>query len=81
MNHTVKGFVAAGILAFSGSLLAQQSQAPAAPEIAYDSVDLLKWDDAHIVGEVGGVAQDNFAAGESLPAIMQAYRWVLQLPE
>ena len=22
-----------------------------------------------------GVAQDNFAAGESLPAIMQAYRW------
>ena len=22
-----------------------------------------------------GVAQDNFAAGEGLPAIMQAYRW------
>lgn len=22
-----------------------------------------------------GVAQDNFAAGEALPAIMQAYRW------
>lgn len=22
-----------------------------------------------------GVAQDNFAVGESLPAIMQAYRW------
>ena len=58
MNRTVKGFVAAGILAFSGSVFAQ-STAPAAPEIAFDSVDLLKWDDNHIVGEVGGAAQDS----------------------
>lgn len=58
MNRTVKGFVAAGILAFSGSVFAQ-STAPAAPEISFDSVDLLKWDDSHIVGEVGGAAQDS----------------------
>ncbi len=58
MNRTVKGFVAAGVLAFSGTLLAQ-SGAPTAPEIAFDSVDLLKWDDQHIVGEVGGVGQDS----------------------
>ncbi len=58
MNRTFKGFVAAGVLAFSGTLLAQ-SGAPTAPEIAFDSVDLLKWDDAHIVGEVGGVGQDS----------------------
>ncbi len=58
MKRTFKGFMAAGVLAFSGTLLAQ-SGAPAAPEIAFDSVDLLKWDDAHIVGEVGGVGQDS----------------------
>ena len=58
MNRTFKGLVAAGVLAFGGSLFAQ-SGAPAAPEIAYDSVDLLKWDDGHIVGEVGGVGQDS----------------------
>lgn len=58
MNRTFKGIVAAGVLAFGGTLLAQ-SGAPAAPEIAYDSVDLLKWDDAHIVGEIGGVGQDS----------------------
>src|SRR3546814_15377451 len=27
-----------------------------------------------------GVAQDNFAAGEALPAIMQAYRWRVPKP-
>src|SRR5829696_4164788 len=58
MNRTLKGFVAAGILAFSGTLVAQ-SGAPAGPEIAFDSTDLLKWDDAHVVGEVAGVAQDS----------------------
>ncbi len=26
---------------------------------AFDSADLLKWDDSHIVGEVGGVGQDS----------------------
>jgi len=58
MTRTFKGIVAAGILAFSGTLVAQQG-APAGPEINFDSVDLLKWDDAHIVGEVGGVGQDS----------------------
>ena len=55
MNRTLKGFVAAGILAFSGTLVAQQG----APDIAYDSTDLLKWDDSHVVGEVGGVGQNS----------------------
>jgi DNA-binding beta-propeller fold protein YncE len=55
MNRTFKGLVSAGILAFGGSLAAQSG----APEISYDAVDLLKWDDAHVVGEVGGVAQDS----------------------
>lgn len=54
MTPTLKGFVAAGILAFSGTLVAQ-----GAPDIAYDSTDLLKWDDSHIVGEVGGVGQNS----------------------
>src|SRR3954471_7705296 len=58
MNRTLKGLVAAGILAFSGTLIAQQA-APAGPEISFDSADLLKWDDSHIVGEIGGVAQDS----------------------
>ncbi|MBS1816850.1 MAG: hypothetical protein JSU08_02875 [Acidobacteria bacterium] len=58
MNRTFKGLVTAGVLALGGSLYAQ-STAPAAPEIAFDSVDLLKWDDSHIVGEVGGVGQDS----------------------
>jgi len=58
MNRTLKGLVAAGILAFSGTLVAQQG-APGGPEISFDSADLLKWDDSHIVGEVGGVGQDS----------------------
>jgi sugar lactone lactonase YvrE len=58
MNRTLKGLVAAGILAFSGTLVAQQG-APGGPEISFDSADLLKWDDSHIIGEVGGVAQDS----------------------
>lgn len=58
MNRTFKGFVAAGVLAFSGTLLAQ-SGAPAAPDVAFDSTDLLKWSDANVVGEVGGVGQDS----------------------
>jgi len=58
MKRTFKGLVAAGVLAFGGTLLAQ-SGAPTAPEIGFDSVDLLKWDDQHIVGEVGGVGQDS----------------------
>jgi len=58
MNRTLKGFVAAGILAFSGTLIAQQG-APGGTEISFDSADLLKWDDSHIVGEIGGVAQDS----------------------
>jgi hypothetical protein len=55
MTRTLKGFVAAGILAFSGTLVAQQGT----PDIAYDSTELLKWDDNHIVGEVGGVGQNS----------------------
>ena len=58
MNRTLKGLVAAGILAFSGTLIAQQG-APSGTEISFDSADLLKWDDSHIVGEVGGVGQDS----------------------
>jgi len=58
MNRTLKGLVAAGILAFSGTLIAQQG-APGGTEISFDSADLLKWDDGHIVGEVGGVGQDS----------------------
>jgi sugar lactone lactonase YvrE len=55
MTRTLKGFVAAGILAFSGTLVAQQGTT----ELTYDSTDLLKWDDSHIVGEVGGVGQNS----------------------
>ena len=55
MNRTFKGLVAAGILAFSGTLVAQQG----APDITFDSTELLKWDDAHVVGEVGGVGQNS----------------------
>src|SRR5687767_6015958 len=56
MTRTLKGFVAAGILAFSGSLIAQSS----APEIAFDSAaDLLKTPDNVLVGEVGGVGQNS----------------------
>jgi hypothetical protein len=58
MTRTFKGLAAAGVLALGATLAAQQG-APAGPEIAYDSVDLLKWDDGHIVGEVGGVGQDS----------------------
>jgi len=42
---------------------------------------MTEWDVARAIAAVSshsirvGVAQDNFAAGESLPAIMQAYRW------
>ncbi|MGE3957244.1 MAG: hypothetical protein AB7H96_11040 [Vicinamibacterales bacterium] len=56
MNRTFKGFVAAGVIALGGSLMAQGG-APSAPEIAFDSVDLLKWNDNFIVGEIGGVGQ------------------------
>jgi hypothetical protein len=59
MTRTFKGIVAAAVLALSGTLVAQQSAAPAGPEIAFDGVDLLKWSDANIVGEVGGVGQDS----------------------
>ena len=55
MNRTFKGLVAAGILAFGGTLVAQQG----ASDISYDSMDVLKWDDAHILGEVGGVGQNS----------------------
>ena len=55
MNRTFKGLVAAGVLAFSGTLVAQQG----APDITFDSTELLKWDDAHVVGEVGGVGQNS----------------------
>ena len=55
MTPTLKGFLAAGLLALSGSLAAQSG----VPDIAFDSTDVLKWDDAHIVGEVGGVGQDS----------------------
>lgn len=44
--------------------------------IISSSLDLQqdgRWTKSHSIRV--GVAQDNFAAGESLPAIMQAYRW------
>jgi NHL repeat-containing protein len=56
MTRTLKGFVAAGVLAFSGSLLAQSG----VPEITFDSnADLLKTPDNVFVGEVGGVGQNS----------------------
>jgi DNA-binding beta-propeller fold protein YncE len=60
MNRTVKGLVAAGVLAFSGTLAAQSGM----PDIAFDSVDLLKMTDKEqkegiVVGEVGGVGRDS----------------------
>jgi len=56
MTRTLKGFVAAGVLAFGGSLLAQSG----APDIAFDSnADLLKTPDNVFVGEVGGVGQNS----------------------
>src|SRR3954465_11111240 len=55
MTRTLKGFVAAGVLAFSGSLLAQS----ASPEIAFEATDLLKTPDNVFVGEVGGVGQNS----------------------
>jgi hypothetical protein len=54
MTRTLKGFIAAGILACGTSLIAQGGT-----EIGFDSVNLLKWDDAHIVGEIGGVGQNS----------------------
>ena len=54
MNRTFKGLVAAGILAFSGTLVAQSMS-----DLSYESTDVLKWDDAHVVGEVGGVGQNS----------------------
>jgi hypothetical protein len=56
MTRTIKGLVAAGLLAFSGTVIAQS---PAGPDIMFDSVDLLKWDDRAVVGEVGGVGQNS----------------------
>src|SRR5262245_50534444 len=56
MTRTLKGFVAAGVLAFSGSLVAQSG----APDIAFDATaDLLKTPDNVFVGEVGGVGQNS----------------------
>jgi sugar lactone lactonase YvrE len=60
MTRTFKGLLAAGILACSGTLIAQS----AAPEIAFDSVDLLKTTpqmqkDGIFVGEIGGVGRDS----------------------
>jgi hypothetical protein len=60
MHRTVKGLVAAGILAFGGTLTAQSG----VPEIAFDSVDVLKTTDKEqkeglFVGEVGGVGRDS----------------------
>src|SRR5262245_19789343 len=56
MTRTLKGFVAAGVLAFSGSLVAQSG----APDIAFDSnADLLRTPDNVYVGEIGGVGQNS----------------------
>ena len=56
MTRTLKGFVAAGVLALSGSLVAQSG----VPEIAFDcDADLLKTPDNVFVGEVGGVGQNS----------------------
>src|SRR5213083_2489192 len=55
MTRTCKGFAAAGVLALSGSLFAQTT----APEIAFDSADLLKTPVNVFVGEVGGVGQNS----------------------
>jgi sugar lactone lactonase YvrE len=56
MTRTLKGFVAAGVLAFSGSLAAQSG----APEIAFDSTgNILKSADNAVVGEVGGVGRNS----------------------
>lgn len=51
--------------AFDKKLLGSMSEAEVARAIAAVSSHSIRV----------GVAQDNFAAGESLPAIMQAYRW------
>src|SRR6476661_4054910 len=58
MTRTFKGLFAAGILAFSGTLVAQST------DIAFDSVDLLKTTEKEqkegiFVGEVGGVGRDS----------------------
>jgi sugar lactone lactonase YvrE len=56
MTRTLKGFVAAAVLAFGASLAAQTT----APDITFDSVaDLLKTPDNVFVGEVGGVGQNS----------------------
>jgi DNA-binding beta-propeller fold protein YncE len=56
MTRTFKAFAAAGVLALSGSLFAQNS----APDIAFDSTaDLLKTPANVFVGEVGGVGQNS----------------------
>ncbi len=59
MTRTFKGLLAAGLLAFSGTLVAQSGT-----ELAFDSVDLLKTTekehkDGIFVGEVGGVGRDS----------------------
>ena len=42
----------------------------------HGGIELPRWLKAVLSHSIRvGVAQDNFAAGESLPAIMQAYRW------
>jgi NHL repeat len=55
MTRRLKGFIAAGVLACSGSVLAQST----APELAFDATDLLKTPDNVFVGEVGGVGQNS----------------------
>jgi DNA-binding beta-propeller fold protein YncE len=60
MTRTFKGLIAAGILAYSGTLLAQTG----ATDLAFDSVDLLKTTEKEqkegiFVGEVGGVGRDS----------------------
>ena len=57
MTRTLKGFVAAGVLAFSGSLLAQSGRP--GDRVSTPLADLLKTPDNVFVGEVGGVGQNS----------------------
>ena len=82
MTRTLKGLVAAGVLAFSGSLLAQSA---AGPEISFDATDLLKTPDNVFVGEVGGVGQNSkgqiFVYTPDRPSVRNARRQPDLLPE
>src|ERR1700704_3172917 len=56
MNRTLKGFVAAAVLAYAAALGGQAS----VPEIPFDTnADLLKMPADTFVGEVGGVGQNS----------------------